>query len=160
MVKPISNFPVRGVPGGWRDEWSAPDDAAIVQAQFATWAASNAAKAARTSDIAPPSPPTGQPRGERAATARHILVGVSQPTDDPSQYRAFALWARFDAAASGWMAQFDEQNHNDQIDDSEPTEDALAAPPVFATAAACLGAAVARLIEQVDRDAADAASSR
>lgn len=62
MVKLNSNFPVRGVPGGWRDEWSAPDDAAIVRAQFATWAAraekiaapSNGAKAAAPAAAAPP----------------------------------------------------------------------------------------------------------
>lgn len=37
---------------------------------------------------------------------------------------------------------------------------ANAAPLVFPTAAACLGAAVARLVELVDRDAADPAGAR
>jgi hypothetical protein len=159
MVKSAPEFPVRAVPGGWRDERSAPD-AAIVRAQCTTWAVSNAASAARAGDVLMLSLPDVSTRGRRAATDRHILVGVSQPTDDPSQHRAFALRARYDADAGGWVARLGEQNHNDQIDGWEPAADAHAMPLVFPTAAACLGAAVTRLIELADRDAADSVSSR
>ncbi|HEU5432591.1 MAG TPA: hypothetical protein VFU81_13070, partial [Thermomicrobiales bacterium] len=95
-MKSTPKFPVRGVPGGWRDEWSAPDDAAVVRAQFATWAASNAAKAARAGEGAASSESAVPSPNGRPAIDRYILVGVSQPTDDPSQHRAFALRARYD----------------------------------------------------------------
>jgi hypothetical protein len=168
MTKPSSRFPVRGVPGGWRDAWSGPDAAAVVQAQFATWAA-NAAAGTRGDRGAPPSTSTetAAPRrparpfpGDRVAdTDRHILLGVSQPTDDPSQHRAFVLRAHHDAAAGGWVAQIGEQNRNDQIDGWEAAAGLDVAPLVFPTAAACLGAAVTRLIEVVDRDVVDPAPS-
>ena len=43
---PALAFPVRGVPGGWRDEWSGPDDVAIVRTQLATWDAGRMRRAA------------------------------------------------------------------------------------------------------------------
>ena len=70
MVKSSPNFPVRGVPGGWRDAWSAPDDAAIAQAQFAAWAA-----ARRQPDTS--APPT---RVVRSA-------GTNEPTPSSSSGR-------------------------------------------------------------------------
>lgn len=63
MVKTTSNFPVRGVPGGWRDAWSAPDDAALARAQFAAWETTGlrhetGPEPARPADPAQPEAPT------------------------------------------------------------------------------------------------------
>jgi hypothetical protein len=159
MTKSMLGFPVRGVAGGWRDAWSGPDPAATVQAQFATWAAS-AAGSGHADDVA--TPPPSPSSGERASDSdRHILVGVSQPRDDPSQHRAFTLRARFDRRAGGWVAQLGEQNHNDQIEGWTAVMNAEtdAQLRIFPTAAACLGAAVTRLIELVDQDVAAVGSS-
>lgn len=153
MAKSPTQFPVRGVPGGWRDEWSAPDDAATMRAQFAAWAA-------RTNEAVTRSAPTDSANGGRGVVDRHIRVGISQPTNDPSQHRAFALRARYDVAAGGWVAEFGEQNRNDQVDRWEPEAGVATASLVFPTAAACLGAAVTRLIEAVDREATDPPSAR
>jgi hypothetical protein len=82
------------------------------------------------------------------------VVGIGQPTDDPAQHRAFTLRARFDPAAGGWIAHSAEQNRNDQSAAWTPIAAAAAAPRGFPTAAACLGAAVTRLIAAVDQEAA------
>ena len=86
---------------------------------------------------------------------RHIVLGITQPTGDPTQHRTFTLRARYDADAGGWTARVGEQNLNDQFDGWEPDSGAGGAPAVFPTAAACLGDAVTRLIQLVDRDASD-----
>lgn len=146
MPKAASTFPVRGVPGGWRDAWSAPDDAGIARAQFAAWDAARGQREA------------AGPAGDGASPAdRHVVVGIGQPTDDPTQHRAFTLRARFDAAAGGWTAQVGEQNCNDQRGAWRPIAGDASAPRGFPTAAACLGAAVTRLIAAVDQDAATTA---
>ncbi|HEX5500701.1 MAG TPA: hypothetical protein VFX03_15805 [Thermomicrobiales bacterium] len=86
---------------------------------------------------------------------RCIMLGITQPTGDPTQHRTFTLRARYDAAAGGWAVRVGEQNLNDQFDGWDPESGANGAPAVFPTAAACLGAAVTRLIQLVDRDAID-----
>ncbi|HET7094652.1 MAG TPA: hypothetical protein VFI22_14265, partial [Thermomicrobiales bacterium] len=42
VAKTPLTFPVRGVPGGWQDEWSAPDPAATARRQFVAWEAAQA----------------------------------------------------------------------------------------------------------------------
>jgi hypothetical protein len=74
MVKrnPTLVFPVRGVPGGWRDEWSGPDDVAIVRAQFGTW------EDARRRRAAAWGPPT-------AASAPDATAAASTSAQNPRQ---------------------------------------------------------------------------
>jgi hypothetical protein len=90
---------------------------------------------------------------------RHIQVGISQPTDDPTQHHVYTVRARYDAVAGGWVARVGEQTQNDQFDGWDPESAADRARAVFPSAAVCLGAAVTRLIEAVDQAAARAASS-
>jgi hypothetical protein len=87
---------------------------------------------------------------------RHILLGVSHPTDDPRRHRIFEIRASYDATAAGWVAQVGEQDRNEQRGAWAPLLTPDGATPVFPTAAACLGAAVASLIATVDADALDA----
>lgn len=47
VAKTPLTFPVRGVPGGWQDEWSTPDPAAAARRQFATWEAAQAERLER-----------------------------------------------------------------------------------------------------------------
>jgi hypothetical protein len=86
---------------------------------------------------------------------RHILLGISHPSDDPARHRTFEVRATYDAEIGAWSARVGEQNLNEQrgeweahwVDDNDA--------PRFSTAAACLGDAVARLITMVDQDAQD-----
>jgi len=73
MVKrtPALAFPVRGVPGGWRDDWSGPDDVAIVRAQLATWDAGRRRGAAAW--------------GSPAASAPDATAATSSSAHDPRE---------------------------------------------------------------------------
>jgi|SRR5689334_617730 len=82
---------------------------------------------------------------------RHLQVGISQPTDDPTKHHTYTVRARYDPAAGGWVARAGAQTHNDQFAGWDLESEADRARAVFPSAAACLGATVTRLIEEVDR---------
>jgi hypothetical protein len=84
---------------------------------------------------------------------RHILLGVSHPSDDPARHRVFEVRAVFDHDAGGWIAEVGEQNLNEQRGAWEALPSPEGVPRVFPTAATCLGAAVTTLIDTVDREA-------
>lgn len=84
---------------------------------------------------------------------RHILLGVSHASDDPALHRVFEVRASFDVATGGWQARVGEQNLNEQREDWGPHLTNEGVQPVFPTAAACLGDAVATIVAMVDRDA-------
>jgi hypothetical protein len=86
---------------------------------------------------------------------RHILVGISHPSDDPARHRIFEIRATYDAETGAWSARVGEQNLNEQRGDWEPELVDADGAPRFPTAAACLGDAVARLMSIVDQDAQD-----
>jgi hypothetical protein len=88
----------------------------------------------------------------RRPTDRHVLIGVSHPSDDPARHRVFEIRASYDAARGGWVARVGEQNLNEQRGDwqlVETDDDA----PVFPTAAACLGHAVSVIVAAADQEA-------
>jgi hypothetical protein len=87
---------------------------------------------------------------------RHVLLGVSHPSDDPARHRTFEVRATYDAAARGWVAKVGEQNLNEQRGDWAPVEPADAGSRVFPSAAACLGHAVTMIVAEVDQDADEA----
>ena len=87
---------------------------------------------------------------------RHILLGVSHHTNDPARHRTFEIRAAYDGARGGWVARVGEQNLNEQRGAWEPSLAEAGARPVFLTAAACLGDAVATIVARVDREANDA----
>lgn len=84
---------------------------------------------------------------------RHILLGVSHPTDDPALHRVFEVRASFHEETGGWRARFAEQNLNEQREEWGPKLAADRTRPHFSTAAACLGDAVATLVAMVDEEA-------
>jgi hypothetical protein len=84
---------------------------------------------------------------------RHVLLGVSHPSGDPSRHRVFEVRANFDAAIGGWVAEVGEQNRNEQRGDWGPLLPPQRQPRAYSTAAACLGDAVAAVVAAVDRDA-------
>ncbi len=86
---------------------------------------------------------------------RHILVGISHPSDDPARHRIFEIRATYDAETGAWSARVGEQNLNEQRGDWEPELVDADGAPRFPTAAACLGDAVGRLMTIVDQDAQD-----
>ena len=86
---------------------------------------------------------------------RHILVGISHPSNDPARHRIFEIRATYDAETGAWSARVGEQNLNEQRGDWEPELVDAHGAPRFPTAAACLGDAVARLMTIVDQDAHD-----
>ncbi len=87
---------------------------------------------------------------------RHITLGVSHPSDDPSLHRVFEVRATFDASRSGWVARVGEQNLNEQRGDWGQSSPVQGQVQVFPTAATCLGHATTTIIAAVDRDAQDA----
>jgi hypothetical protein len=87
---------------------------------------------------------------------RHILLGVSHPTDDPRRHRIFEVRATYDATAGGWVAQVGEQDRNEQRGAWRSLRAPDGPATSFPTAAACLGAAVASIIATVDAEAHDA----
>jgi hypothetical protein len=86
---------------------------------------------------------------------RHILVGISHPSDDPARHRIFEIRATYDAETGAWSARVGEQNLNEQRGDWEPELVDANGAPRFPTAAACLGDAVTRLMTIVDQDSHD-----
>lgn len=84
---------------------------------------------------------------------RHLLVGVSHPSNDPARHRVFQIQAAYRPAVGGWEASVGEQNANEQLQGWQAGADGNA-PSAFPTAAACLGDAVARLVTMVDQEAA------
>jgi hypothetical protein len=86
---------------------------------------------------------------------RHILLGISHPSDDPARHRTFEIRATYDAETGAWSARIGEQNLNEQRGDWDPNLADANGAPRFPTAAACLGDAVARLMTIVDQDAHD-----
>jgi hypothetical protein len=89
---------------------------------------------------------------------RHILLGVSHPTDDPALHRVFEVRASYDEETGDWRARVAEQNLNEQREDWGPKLASDAARPRFSTAASCLGDAVATLVAIVDEEARSADS--
>jgi hypothetical protein len=83
---------------------------------------------------------------------RHILVGVSHASDDPSRHRNFVVLATFDMVLGGWVARVAEQNTNDQRDAWGPHPIAPGEGRAFPSAATCLGDAVAAIIATADQD--------
>jgi hypothetical protein len=84
---------------------------------------------------------------------RHILLGISHPSDDPARHRTFEVRAAYDGETSTWGARVGEQNLNEQRGEWEPHRADTNGAPRFPTAAACLGDAVTRLITLVDQEA-------
>ncbi len=86
---------------------------------------------------------------------RHILLGISHPSDDPARHRTFEIHAAYDAQTGEWSARVGEQNLNEQRGAWEADWADTDGAPRFPTAAAGLGDAVARLITVVDQEAQD-----
>lgn len=84
---------------------------------------------------------------------RHILLGVSHPSDDPTRHRTFEIHASYNVSARGWVARAGEQNHNEQRGAWEAVRAPMERAPVFPTAAACLGHAVSVIVAEVDEQA-------
>lgn len=87
---------------------------------------------------------------------RHIVLGISHPSNDPARHRTFEVRASFDPTANGWVARAGEQNLNDQRGDWELVRAGVEQAPVLPTAAACLGQAVSIIIAAFDREADEA----
>jgi hypothetical protein len=83
---------------------------------------------------------------------RHIVLGVSHASDDPSRHRVFEVRASLDATAGGWVARIGEQNRNEQRGEWRANLSPGAQVRVFPTAAACLGDATAAIVTAFDRD--------
>jgi hypothetical protein len=113
-------------------------------------------------DASARTPLHGGEHGEHAGPAndrgeqwpRHILLGVSHVSDDPTRHRHFEIRATYDPAANGWVAQVAEQNRNEQPGAwaVEVLTDGIRSH-VFPTAPACLGDAVTSVVTLVDREA-------
>jgi hypothetical protein len=86
---------------------------------------------------------------------RHILLGISHPSDDPARHRTFEIRATYNVETGDWSARVGEQNLNEQRGDWEPHRVDTNDAPRFLTAAACLGDAVTRLMTMVDQEAHD-----
>jgi hypothetical protein len=90
---PPLSFPVRGVPGGWRDRWDDPDDSAELQAQAVATERRLEAAAARIGrrwqreiareTSAAGSGPLGMSRAPNGAGASLVTMGLAL---------ALALW--------------------------------------------------------------------
>lgn len=93
-----------------------------------------------------------RPKLRRLPRDRHLRIGVSHTSNDPARHRTFELRAAYDAERGGWVAWVGEQNLNDQRGAWRQVDQG-AALPVFPTAAACLGHAVAAIVADVDEEA-------
>ncbi len=85
---------------------------------------------------------------------RYLRVGVGHPSGDATLHRDFEVRASYNEGAGGWVAQVGEQNRNNQIDVWGPAP-GDGQERVFTTPAACLGYAVAGIVEMADAEAAD-----
>jgi hypothetical protein len=83
---------------------------------------------------------------------RHISLGVSHPSNDPSRHRVFEVRAVFDDRSGGWVAQVGEQNLNEQRGEWAPLQ-RDESWGVFSSPAECLGHAVTIIVTAVDREA-------
>lgn len=83
---------------------------------------------------------------------RHILLGVSHASGDPSRHRDFAVRATFDMVLGGWVARVAEQNSNDQRDVWGLHPIAPGEGRAFPTVATSLGDAVTGIIAMADQD--------
>jgi hypothetical protein len=103
----------------------------------------------------PPPATDGAARGtDNSPPDRHLVVGVSHPSNDPTRHRVMEIRAVHREALGGWVAQVGEQNANEQFQGWGPNLGDGGGTPVFPTAAACLGDAVAFIVALVDREAA------
>ena len=84
---------------------------------------------------------------------RHIVLGVSHSSDDPSRHRVFEVRATFDTVLGGWVARVGEQNRNEQGEAWGQHPTTHGEGRAFPAAATCLGDAVTAIIAMVDRDA-------
>lgn len=84
---------------------------------------------------------------------RHIILGVSHPSDDPSRHRVFEVRATFDAGRGGWVALAAEQDLNEQRGDWGKILTDQDRAAAFPTAAVCLGHATAAIVAAVDQEA-------
>jgi hypothetical protein len=82
---------------------------------------------------------------------RHIVLGVSHPSNDPVRHRTFEIRATYDMSTHGWIAHVGEQNLNEQRGAWAPVA-SQDRPATFPTAAACLGHAVAEIVAAFDWD--------
>lgn len=89
----------------------------------------------------------------KAGRDRHIVIGVSHPSDDPARHRVFEIWAAYSDAAGGWVARLGEQNVNEQFQGWGARLSDGERERVFATPAACFGDAVATIVAMVDQEA-------
>jgi hypothetical protein len=113
--------------------------------------------AARRDSPVPASLPAETMSPQRPLPAsRHIVVGVSDPSDDPSRHRVFEIRAVYDATAGGWIAGVDEQNANAQPEWWPRWQPGEGRAPASPTAAACLGRAVEIIVDMVAGEASDA----
>jgi hypothetical protein len=108
-------------------------------------------------------PPEGRPGRVLRPTQwhppdRHVSLGVSHPSDDPSRHRVFEVRAVFDPTAGGWVAHVGEQDRNEQRGAWRPLSGTDLAVGAFPTAAACLGDAVAAIVLLVDQEVEDGGS--
>jgi hypothetical protein len=91
-------------------------------------------------------------RGDRRD--RRLRVGVGHPSGDPGRHRTFEVRAAYHAAAGGWVARVREENLNEQLAGRGADLPDGGREQAFPTPAACLGDAVAGVVEQVEREAA------
>ena len=86
---------------------------------------------------------------------RHIVVGISHPSNDPTRHRVFEVRAVPNGQDGGWVASCEEQNANAQPDrwPAWLPNDHRNHP--FPTAAACLGNAVEFIVSTLAREAVD-----
>jgi hypothetical protein len=86
---------------------------------------------------------------------RHVRLGVSHASGDPARHRTFEIRASYDAVKEGWLAHVGEQNLNEQRGEWVLLTMGNTPPPVFATAAECLGYAVTLIVAEFDLEADD-----
>lgn len=96
--------------------------------------------------------PPGQVDDQGERRDRHIRVGISHPSDNPARHRVFAVRASHDAAIGGWVARVGEENLNEKLAAWGARQRDERGPRAFPTPAACLGDAVAALVDLVDRE--------
>lgn len=91
----------------------------------------------------------------RQLASRYIVIGISDPSDDPSRHRVFEVSAVYDPILSGWVATVEEQDANAQLNRCQQWPRQGARLPVAPTAAACLGQTVEMIVAMVAGEAGD-----